>query len=301
MSGFPRQASPHKVWPSGTEIVAKYDFRGANQDDLPFKKGEVLIVERSTRDTNWYRARNKAGASGLIPVNYVREKGAVKLHAMPWFHGKIAREDAEALLKPREEGLFLVRESVNYPGDYSLSVVHGDKVEHYRVIYQDNKLTVDGEEHFENLTSLVKHYEKDADGLCTRLATPLKKVGRLDFSVDSDQFVKEGWAIKRNDLRLGNKIGKGEFGDVLEGHYRGQKVAVKSLKDTSRAAQQFLAEASVMTSLSHKNLVQLLGVSLDGDPIYIITEFCGKGSLVEYLRTRGRAVIGQKDLVKFSK
>ena len=40
-----------------------------------------------------------------------------------WFHGKIAREDSETLLKPREEGLFLVRESVNYPGDYSLSVV----------------------------------------------------------------------------------------------------------------------------------------------------------------------------------
>ena len=36
------------------------------------------------QDTNWYRARNKTGASGLIPVNYVREKGAVKLHAMPY-------------------------------------------------------------------------------------------------------------------------------------------------------------------------------------------------------------------------
>jgi len=28
--------------------------------------------------------------------------------------------------------------------------------------------------------------------------------------------------------------------------------------------------------LSHKNLVKLLGVSLDGSPIYIVTEFCGK-------------------------
>ena len=33
---------------------------------------------------------------------------------------------------------------------------HGDKVEHYRVIYDDNKLTVDNEEYFENLTLLVK-------------------------------------------------------------------------------------------------------------------------------------------------
>jgi hypothetical protein len=35
--------------------------------------------------------------------------------------------------------------------------------------------------------------------------------------------------------------------DVLLGEYKGQKVAIKSLKDDDRAAQQFLAEASVMT------------------------------------------------------
>ena len=31
-------------------------------------------------------------------------------------------------------------------------------------------------------------------------------------------------------------------------------------------------------NLNHKNLVKLLGVSLDGNPIYIVTEFCGKVS-----------------------
>lgn len=37
------------------------------------------------------------------------------------------------------------------------------------------------------------------------------------------------------------------FVDVLLGSLRGQKVAVKVLKDSSKAAQKFLAEASVMT------------------------------------------------------
>jgi c-src tyrosine kinase len=41
---------------------------------------------------------------------------------MPWFHGKITREFAEQLLMPREEGLYLVRESTNFPGDYTLCV-----------------------------------------------------------------------------------------------------------------------------------------------------------------------------------
>ena len=35
--------------------------------------------------------------------------------------------------------------------------------------------------------------------------------------------------------------------DVLQGVYKGQKVAVKSLLDDSHAAQTFLAEASIMT------------------------------------------------------
>lgn len=73
-----------------------------------------------------------------------------------WFHGKISREQAETLLQPREDGLFLVRESTNYPGDYTLCVSFQTDVQHYRVIYKDNKLTIDEEEFFSNLAELVE-------------------------------------------------------------------------------------------------------------------------------------------------
>ena len=36
------------------------------------------------------------------------------------------------------------------------------------------------------------------------------------------------------------------FSDVMKGTYDGKMVAVKSLKDKTKAAQQFLDEASVM-------------------------------------------------------
>lgn len=56
-----------------------------------------------------------------------------------------------------QDGLFLVRESTNFPGDYTLCVCYKAKVEHYRVIYKDNnKLTIDEEEFFENLSQLVE-------------------------------------------------------------------------------------------------------------------------------------------------
>jgi c-src tyrosine kinase len=73
-----------------------------------------------------------------------------------WFHGKISREQAENLLQPREDGLFLVRESTNYPGDYTLCVSYQGEVQHYRVIYKDNKLTIDEEEFFSTLAELVE-------------------------------------------------------------------------------------------------------------------------------------------------
>lgn len=50
-------------------------------------------------------------------------------------------------------------------------------------------------------------------------------------------------------LQLKESIGKGEFGEVMLGILRGEKVAVKVLKDSSEAAQKFLAEASLMTSV----------------------------------------------------
>ena len=50
---------------------------------------------------------------------------------------------------------------------------------------------------------------------------------------------------------------------------------MKTLKDNSRPGQQFLAEASVMTSLKHPNLVQLIGVVFDEGVIYQVRRGTG--------------------------
>lgn len=111
-----------------------------------------------------------AGPSFQFKLNYL-----YTLSYRSWFHGKISREQAEQLLQPRVDGLFLVRESTNFPGDYTLCVCFQNKVEHYRVKYHDRRLTIDDEEYFDNLESLIDHYKNDADGLCTKLITCLPK------------------------------------------------------------------------------------------------------------------------------
>lgn len=73
-----------------------------------------------------------------------------------WFHGKISGPEAVCKLQPAKDGLFLVRESIRHPGDYVLCVSFSGDVIHYRIIYQDNKLTIDNKQHFYNLIDMVE-------------------------------------------------------------------------------------------------------------------------------------------------
>jgi len=131
------------------------------------------------------------------------------------------------------------------------------------------------------------------------------KQGGKEFNIDPNRFTK--WEISPRDLIKSTLIGSGQFGEVFEGQLAGKKVAIKTLKaekDGGAKEQQisdFLSEAEKMTKLQHKNLVQLIGVCTQGNPIMIISEFMGKGCLLDYLRSRGRAVITINAQIGFCK
>ncbi|KAL4225709.1 hypothetical protein ACF0H5_016398 [Mactra antiquata] len=52
------------------KVITKYDFPGKDEEDLPFKKGEVLEII-SKDEEKWWQAKNKDGRVGQIPVPYV--------------------------------------------------------------------------------------------------------------------------------------------------------------------------------------------------------------------------------------
>uniref|UniRef100_A0A8C4GJY2 Tyrosine-protein kinase n=1 Tax=Dicentrarchus labrax TaxID=13489 RepID=A0A8C4GJY2_DICLA len=71
-------------------------------------------------------------------------------------------------------------------------------------------------------------------------------------------------------------------------HYSGTwngttKVAVKTLKPGTMSPESFLEEAQIMKKLRHDKLVQLYAV-VSEEPIYIVTEYMSKGSLLEFLK-----------------
>ncbi|KAK2140479.1 hypothetical protein LSH36_1342g00031 [Paralvinella palmiformis] len=201
----------------------------------------------------------------------------------------------------QKKGVFLIRESMNFPGEYTLCVQMVDKIEHYHITYHDNKLTIDKETLFNNLVELIQHYKWKANGLCTNLIQQLENTGRLEYCVSQKEFEQHGWSIAATDIELSDLIGSGDFAGVYKAEYKPTKmtVAVKKLKQESEVTR-FLVEAAIMTQLQHPNLVELIGVVVGVSNINIVIEYMANGSLVEYLRTRGRMVITSKNQISFA-
>lgn len=61
-----------------------------------------------------------------------------------------------------------------------------------------------------------------------------------------------------------------------------------------------IAQKIFSRSLHHENLVNLLGIVRKKDQIYLVTEYMSKGSLVDYLRSRGRLHVSKKDQINFA-
>uniref|UniRef100_A0A9J8C6E7 non-specific protein-tyrosine kinase n=1 Tax=Cyprinus carpio carpio TaxID=630221 RepID=A0A9J8C6E7_CYPCA len=70
----------------------------------------------------------------------------------------------------------------------------------------------------------------------------------------------------------------------------GRKDAERQLLSTGNPRESFLEEAQIMKKLRHDKLVQLYAV-VSEEPIYIVTEYMGKGSLLDFLKDgEGRAL-----------
>ena len=53
------------------KVMGLFDFRGQDNEDLPFKKGEILtIIDK--QEEQWWTARNELGDIGHVPVPYIK-------------------------------------------------------------------------------------------------------------------------------------------------------------------------------------------------------------------------------------
>ncbi|XP_058451840.1 uncharacterized protein LOC131430699 [Malaya genurostris] len=108
------------------------------------------------------------------------------------------------------------------------------------------------------------------------------------------------WEIPKDRVVINRRLGEGAFGTVYGGEAQidGEgwtAIAVKTLKigSTTEDKVDFLSEAEAMKRFDHNNIVKLLGVCLQSEPVYTVMEFMLYGDLKTYLLAR-RNLVGNK-------
>ncbi|TRY71365.1 hypothetical protein DNTS_033201 [Danionella cerebrum] len=208
---------------------------------------------------------------------------------MPWFHGKINRDDSELILLKgsRINGKFLIRQKESHGRNesFALCFLHNNKVMHY-LIDKDRagKLSIPDGKKFDTLYQLVEHYSYKPDGLLQVLTETCPRSDHPPSELRST-------TVNRSDLILEDgELGSGNFGTVLRGIYQMKKsqkiVAVKILKnddDNTAVRDEMLREANVMQQLDNPYIVRMIGIC-EAESLMLVMELAELGPLHKFLQ-----------------
>ncbi|XP_024636255.1 G-type lectin S-receptor-like serine/threonine-protein kinase B120 [Medicago truncatula] len=117
--------------------------------------------------------------------------------------------------------------------------------------------------------------------------------GSLELSLKSNQlsgaelpfFSFTCMSAATNNFSQANKLGQGGFGPVYKGKLpTGEEIAVKRLsRPFGQGLDEFKNEMRLFAKLQHRNLVRLMGCSIEGDEKLLVYEFMPNKSLDYFL------------------
>ncbi|KAH0924426.1 hypothetical protein HID58_024444 [Brassica napus] len=106
-----------------------------------------------------------------------------------------------------------------------------------------------------------------------------------DISTDSMRFDFTMLQEATSHFSVENKLGEGGFGAVYKGVLSdGQEIAVKRLSENAQQGEiEFKNEFLLVAKLQHRNLVKLLGYSIDGSERLLVYEYLPHTSLDKFI------------------
>uniref|UniRef100_A0A0D9WBF0 non-specific serine/threonine protein kinase n=1 Tax=Leersia perrieri TaxID=77586 RepID=A0A0D9WBF0_9ORYZ len=107
--------------------------------------------------------------------------------------------------------------------------------------------------------------------------------------IDTGNFVIAVQVLRgaTKNFTLDNVLGRGGFGVVYKGElHDGTMIAVKRMEAaviSNKALDEFQAEIAVLTKVRHRNLVSILGYSIEGNERLLVYEYMSNGALSKHL------------------
>uniref|UniRef100_A0A4W5QRC0 Osteoclast-stimulating factor 1 n=1 Tax=Hucho hucho TaxID=62062 RepID=A0A4W5QRC0_9TELE len=163
------------------EARGKFEFNATAEDELSFRKGDILKILGS--QVEWLKAELH-GQEGFVPQNYIERQ------TPSWFKETASRSSAEELLMSREVGGFLIRGSQSSPGEFSISVRHEFDVQHFKVMKDSKGHYFLWSEKFTSLNKLVDFYKNTS--ISKQRDIYLRDDSRDDQSPSAPQPLKRG-------------------------------------------------------------------------------------------------------------
>ncbi|XP_061521736.1 tyrosine-protein kinase Fes/Fps [Phycodurus eques] len=193
-----------------------------------------------------------------------------------WYHGVVPRMEVQQLLQC--DGDFLVRKSQEKQG-FVLSVHWDGSCKHFLIQNTNNEYRLDGES-FCSIPHLIRHMLSSRQHITRKCNIQLRK-----------PVLKDKWVLEHDGIKLGSLIGRGNFGEVYSGTLCSDNtpVAVKACKENlaPEHRNKFLMEARILKQYDHPNIVKLIGICTQKQPIYIIMELVKGGDFLSFLRQDG--------------
>ncbi|CAI0455132.1 unnamed protein product [Linum tenue] len=122
-----------------------------------------------------------------------------------------------------------------------------------------------------------------------------RNLGKVSISFNrlSMNFKYETLEKATDYFSLSKKLGQGGAGTVFIGSLpNGQTVAVKRLIfNTSQWVEEFFNEVNLISGIQHKNLVKLLGCSIEGPESLLVYEYVPNKSLDQFLFEKNSKVV----------